>query len=96
MQRNMLTVIPGTEWAAGEYPEYLQTVEEQCRQIVVDYSWRLVFAADEEDFLNLKEEMINTLDRLGFEELIQVNIKSQKERYQLFQKVIADSSEGSR
>ncbi|MCR5656980.1 MAG: ABC transporter substrate-binding protein [Butyrivibrio sp.] len=96
MQRKMLTVIPGTEWAAGEYPEYLQTVEEQCRQIIVDYSWRLVYAADEEDFLRLKEEMIDTLDRLEFNELVEVNIQSQKERYELFQKVISDSSEGAR
>ncbi len=85
---NMLTVLPGTEWAGYEYPEYVETIEEQCRQIIVDYSWRMVFASSRAEYEYLKKSMIDTLGRIGYSEVLELNMEAAKTRYELFKSAL--------
>ncbi|WP_026510147.1 extracellular solute-binding protein [Butyrivibrio sp. LC3010] len=91
-EREMISVIPGTEWAAGDYPEYLKTVELQCRQTVNDYSWKMVFAESEEEFENLKETMISTLVRLGSDKVVEINRENAKNRYEILRNAAGGKS----
>ncbi|MCR5341919.1 MAG: extracellular solute-binding protein [Butyrivibrio sp.] len=82
-KQNLISVIPGTEWAAEDYPDYIKTVELQCRQTLVDYSWKMVFARDEDEFDSLQDTMLSTLVRLGFDEVIKINVRYAQDRYEL-------------
>ena len=85
---NMLTIIPGTEWAGYEYPSYIETIEESSRQIIVDYSWRMVFSSSIADFEYLKKTMIETLGRIGYDEVIEKNMEAAQSRYELFKSAL--------
>ena len=84
-EKDMLTVVPGTEWVAEEYPDYIKTIEDQCRQTLVDYSWRMVFAENDDDYENLKNELIGTLSRLDFEKVLELNIEQAKNRLKVLE-----------
>ncbi|WP_026668866.1 hypothetical protein [Butyrivibrio sp. AE3009] len=83
-ENDMLTIIPGVEWGGFAYPEYLQTIEDQCRQTIVDHSWKMVFASTRADYDFLKKDMLSTLDKLGFDQVLEYNLKAAKEKQQLF------------
>ncbi|WP_408069878.1 extracellular solute-binding protein [Butyrivibrio sp. JL13D10] len=85
-EKDLITVIPGTEWASEDYPEYIKTIEQQCRQTIKDYSWKMVFAKDEEEFNKLKETMLSTLVRLGFDEVVKINKENAAQRYEILKK----------
>ncbi len=82
--KDMITIIPGTDWVAEEYPDYIKTVESQCRQTLIEYSWKMVFADSYEEYETLKNELIGILDRLGFEEVIKLNMEQAEDRYEAF------------
>lgn len=82
-EKKLISVIPGSDWATDDYPEYIKTVEQQCRHTLVDFSWKMVFAKDENEFNELKETMLSTLVRLGFDEVIKVNTQFAKDRYEV-------------
>ncbi|WP_029323512.1 hypothetical protein [Butyrivibrio sp. AE3004] len=92
-ENNLISVIPGSEWAAEDSPEYVRTVEQQCRQTIIDYSWKMVFAESEEEFEALSDIMLSTLVRLGFDEIEQINRESAKERDELLKKAVKVSAE---
>ncbi len=85
-EKNMVAVLPGTEWASEEYPEYIRTIEVQCKQTLVDYSWKMVFAENREEFNLLRNEMISTLSRLGFEDVLKLNIEDAENRLEVLRK----------
>ena len=82
--KDMISVIPGTSWATPEYPTDITVIKEQCRQTVVDYSWRMVFADSEEEFNSLLKEMQDIANGLGFEEVYKVDEANRAARYELF------------
>ena len=82
--KDMISVIPGTSWATPEYPTDITVIKEQCRQTVVDYSWRMVFADSEEEFNSLLKEMQDIANGLGFEEVYKVDEAKCAARYELF------------
>lgn len=85
-EKNLISVIPGSDWAMQDYPDYIKTVEQQCKQTIIDYSWKMVFAKDEEEFQSLKETMLSTLVRLGFDQVIDINTQYAQERYEILRK----------
>ena len=82
-EKDMITVVPGTEWVQDEYPDYLKTIQEQCRQTIIDYSWRMVFSESEDEFFRLKEELLGTLSRLDYNKFLEFNIENAKKRYEV-------------
>ena len=85
LQQGNLTVMPGVYWVSEQMPEYLKTMEEQCRQALVDYSWSMVFAADRRDYERLKGEMTDILIRLGYREVIEFERQQELKRLSLLQ-----------
>lgn len=90
-EMDMITVVPGTEWAQEEYPDYLKTIQEQCKQTIIDYSWRMVFAESEDEFYRLKEELLGTLSRLDYDSFLEVNIENAKKRYEVLKQAAKES-----
>ncbi|WP_026525535.1 extracellular solute-binding protein [Butyrivibrio sp. MB2005] len=90
-EKDMITVVPGTEWAQEEYLDYLKTVQEQCRQTIIDYSWRMVFAESEDEFYRLKDELLGTIKRLDYDSFLEVNIENAKKRYEVLKQAAKES-----
>lgn len=83
--KNMISVVPGTSWAKAEYSTDVSVIKEQCKQTIVDYSWRMVFAADEEEFNSLLKEMQDIAYGLGYEEVLKFDLETCAERHQYFE-----------
>ena len=68
---DMIAVIPGTDMAgAGVFYGYQRHQGTKCKQTIVDYSWRMVFAENEEEFHSLLAEMQEIAYGLGYEDVL--------------------------
>lgn len=82
--QDMISVVPGTSWAKADYPTDIAVIKEQCKQTIVDYSWRMIFAGSEEEFNSLLKEMQDIVYGLGYEEVLKIDLESCAERYEYF------------
>lgn len=76
-------VCPGILYQSPAESSEIATLRSQCRNVIVDYSWKMVFAKDEETFYSLQEEMINTAISLGYEQVLawdMNNVQAQNEQ----------------
>ena len=90
-ENNNLLVLPGSNYAVPEYSTDISTIKEQCKQIIVEYSWKMVFASNEEEFNVLLKEMQDTVNGLGYEQVLEVDIQNCKDQYAAFDAVKAVS-----
>lgn len=72
-QNNWLAVKAGTNYSAPDYTTEVSAIKEQVKQIIVQYSWQMVFAANEDEFNSLLKEMQNTVLGLGYEQVFEVD-----------------------
>lgn len=56
----------------------ISTLRNQCRNVIVDYSWKMVFAKDEETFYSLQKEMQIAAKSLGYEEVLAQDMQNVK------------------
>ncbi|MDE6977717.1 MAG: hypothetical protein K2P13_12135, partial [Lachnospiraceae bacterium] len=84
-EQDMISVVPGTSWANPDYSTDITVIKEQCRQTIVDYSWRMVFADSEEEFDALLKEMQDITNGLGFEEVYKVDQENCAARFAMFE-----------
>ncbi len=68
-----LLVCPGTNYSTPEYSTDISTIKEQCKQTIVEYSWKMVFANDEDEFNSLLKEMQDTAEGLGYDDVLAVD-----------------------
>ena len=60
-------------------------IKEQCKQTIVDYSWRMIFASSEEEFNSLLKEMQDIAYGRGYEEVLKIDLESCAERQAYFE-----------
>ena len=84
-EQDMISVVPGTSWATPDYSTDISVIKEQCRQTIVDYSWRMAFADSEEEFDALLIEMQDIANGLGFEEVYKVDQENCNARFKMFE-----------
>ncbi len=82
-----ICVVPGSSWATPEYSTEINAVKEQCKQTIVDYSWRMVFAGSEEEFYSLLAEMQEIAYGLGYNDVLAIDEANAAARYELFTEV---------
>ena len=78
--KGMLTVAPGSNYAIPDYSTDHSTIKEQCKQIIVQDSWRMAFAADEAEFNSILKEMQETTRGLGYDEVYAVDEQNCKDK----------------
>lgn len=66
---DMLLPAPGVDFFAGEESMEIFAIRMQCRAVITDYSWRMVFAEDEDTFYRYHGEMLARLNALGYEQI---------------------------
>jgi len=71
--KSMLTVVPGSNYAIPEYTTDISTIKEQCKQVIVQDSWQMVFAKDEDEFNSILKNMQDTVNGLGYDKVLAVD-----------------------
>lgn len=77
-----LLVLPGTNYATPEYSTDISTIKEQCKQIIVEYSWKMVFAADEDEFNSCLKDMQEIATGLGYEDVLAVDKQNCEDKFE--------------
>ncbi|MBQ6807275.1 MAG: extracellular solute-binding protein [Lachnospiraceae bacterium] len=85
---NQLMISPGVTYQAPPESSEITTIRNQCRNIIVDYSWKMVFAKDEATFYSLQEEMQTSARSLGYEQVLAEDMENVKKQSQLHQESI--------
>ena len=64
---NKILVAPGSGFAAPEEDSQITTLRGQCKATIVDTSWQMIFAANDEEFDTQQKTMQDTLEGLDYQ-----------------------------
>ncbi len=79
MEKNgQIVISPGCNFSTAADTSEITTIRSQCKSVIVEYSWRLVFAENEEEFQSLLKEMQDTVISLGYEQVLASDIENAK------------------
>lgn len=79
-KNNKMIVAPGSGYVAPEMTSDILTIRKQCRNVIADYSWKMIFAPDEATFYSFMEEMQKEVKALGYDKVYQEDIKNAKDQ----------------
>ncbi len=78
--KNQVLVAPGCSFIAPAEDSQITALRGQCKAIIVEYSWKMVFAANEAEFQKLQKEMQETVMGLGYDKVLEVDMKNAKDQ----------------
>ena len=87
--KGRLLVLPGTDYATPEYTTDISTIKEQCKQTIVEYSWKMVFASDDADFEAQLAKMQETAKGLGYDEVLAVDKQNSSDKAASIKELLA-------
>lgn len=79
-KNDQLMVAPGASYIAPAEDTEITTLRGQCRAIIIEYSWKAVFASDEDEFNSLIKEMQDTVEGLGYDKVLAVDMQNAKDQ----------------
>ena len=79
-KNDLIIVAPGSSYTTPEEDSNLATIRGQCKAIIVENSWKMIFASDEEEYNSLLNNMQETAKGLGYEEVLNVDKKNALEQ----------------
>ncbi|RKD33632.1 ABC transporter substrate-binding protein [Lacrimispora algidixylanolytica] len=74
--KNALSVAAGTSYLQPEESSDITTLRGQCKSVIVDDSWKMIFAKDETEFKSILKHMQDTVKGLGYEKVLEVDMKN--------------------
>lgn len=80
---DQLIICPGITYQAPAETSEIATLRNQCRSVIVDYSWKMVFAKDEETFYELQAKMQSSAKSLGYEQVLSQDMENVKKQSQI-------------
>lgn len=75
-----ILVAPGASYTAPADDSETETLRNQVKAAVVQYSWQMVFADSEAQFESLKSELIEKAKGLGYDEVLEVDMANAMEQ----------------
>lgn len=79
-KNNQVIVAPGSSYIAPAEDSEITTLRGQCKAIIVEYSWKMVFASSDEEFESLQKEMQKTVKGLGYDKVLAVDMQNAKDQ----------------
>ena len=89
-KNNQILVAPGSGYVVPEEDSQISTLRGQCKASIVDYSWQMVFASDEDQFNSLLKEMQKTLKGLDYDTVLDYDMKCAKEQQKAREEVVKE------
>lgn len=68
-------VSPGSLYLAPSESNEITTIRNQCKRIIVENSWAMVFAKDEDTFYALQTKMQDTVKSLGYDQVLDYDLQ---------------------
>lgn len=87
-KHDMLVVAPGCSYQTPVEDSEISTLRSQCKNIIVEYSWKMIFAQDEETFYALQKDMQERVKSLGYDRVLEQDMKNAKEKAEVQQKIV--------
>lgn len=78
--KNQLLVAPGTDYITPSESHSINTIRAQCKWIIVENSWKMVFAKDEAEFYSLLERMQDAVIEIGYEDVLAFDLEVAKQQ----------------
>lgn len=75
-----IIVAPGSGFAAPEEDSQITTLRGQCKATIVDTSWQMIFASDDEQFKSLQKQMQDTLEGLDYQTVLDYDMDLAKQQ----------------
>lgn len=75
-KKNALAVASGSSYIAPKENQEISTIRRQCKPIITDYSWKMIFAKNESEFKSLLEEMQSKLYGMGYHAVLSNDIEN--------------------
>lgn len=69
-QNNMYAVAAGNAYIPQAAPAEIDAARTQCKQIIVQNSWKMVFAKNQAEFDSLLKDMQDTVKGLGYDDVL--------------------------
>ncbi|MCR5624664.1 MAG: ABC transporter substrate-binding protein [Lachnospiraceae bacterium] len=85
-----LSVQIGTRYTQPEESTEISTIRNQCKEIIVDNSWKMIFAKDESEFNSLLKDMQDKVKGLGYDDVIKIDIQNAKDKSEAAKETIAN------
>lgn len=70
MDHGKYLICPGINYQTDGESQEIATLRSQCRRIITDYSWKMIFADNEEAFYRLQKEMRDAAISLGYDQVM--------------------------
>lgn len=87
---DQLQVAPGASYITPEQGSEIETIRNQVKDVIKEYSWRSIFAESDEEFNSLIEEMQNTANGLGYEKVYEFDKQCADEQNAAREEVLAE------
>jgi multiple sugar transport system substrate-binding protein/putative aldouronate transport system substrate-binding protein len=72
---DMILVAPGTDYIAPAEPAEIANMRANCREVIVSYSWEMVFAEDQAEFDALWVELKTRVANLGYATVLEYDLQ---------------------
>ncbi|MBL1125065.1 ABC transporter substrate-binding protein [Streptococcus suis] len=89
-KHNQILVAPGSGYIAPKDDSEIDTIRNQIKSTIKEYSWKMVFAKDEAEFNNLLKEMQDTANGLGYDKVLSVDKKNAEDQIKAREAVLKD------
>lgn len=86
-QNEQYIVAPGTDYVAPAESTLINTLRGKCKAIIVDTSWKMIFATSESEFYELLESMQKKVLEVGYTEVLAFDIQAAEQLNALRQAV---------
>lgn len=79
-EQGQLLVAPGSGYVAPTEDTQIAALRRQCNTRIVEYSWKMVFAEDEKTFNSYLYAMQETVQKLGYDDVLEYDMQCAKEQ----------------
>lgn len=80
VKNNKMLVAPGSGYVVPEEDSQITTLRGQCKSIIIENSWRMIFAGDDVEFFSILKHMQETVIGLGYHEVLEYDMKTAKDQ----------------
>lgn len=88
-QNNMVVVGAGNDYVAPPDSSDVKNERDECSKAIIDASWKMIFAKDENEFNSIWQDMKEQVQGFGFDSLYAMDQKYAQELYTAQQAAVA-------
>lgn len=90
-ENDQMIIAPGNDYIVPPTTSDITAMRRQCRSVIIDYSWKMVFASDEESFNALYNEMVTKVKAFGYEDVLTLDLKNAKDQDDARKRAVASA-----